>query len=155
MSFSYIYPRVGLTVDVLCFFGEELLLIRRGAEPFEGAWALPGGYVEVSDEAGQGETLRAAAARELHEETGLKVAEAELIEVGTFAAPGRDPRQRNVTVAFAVELSGEGGPERAEPTAGDDAAEARWFRLNSLPPLAFDHDEIVVRSLVSRGAPTN
>ena len=84
------------------------------------------------------ERIERCAVRELHEETGLEVAESDLSLIGVFSAPGRDPRGRTVTAAYLVRL-----PECAEATGGDDAAEARWFPLPELPPLAFDHADII------------
>ena len=110
----------------------EVLLIRRGNEPFRGCWALPGGFMEMD------ETIEHCAVRELKEETGLVVPEERIRMVGVFSRPGRDPRGRTVTVAYSVDM--EGCPVAS---SGDDAAEARWFPLGALPPLAFDHDEVI------------
>jgi 8-oxo-dGTP diphosphatase len=137
----YDYPRPALTVDVAVFRGasgaREVLLIRRGAPPFEGAWALPGGFVA------ENEPLELAALRELAEETGLDPV-APLRQVGTYGDPGRDPRGWTVSVLFAVVL-GEGQP--ADVAGGDDAAEAAWHPVGSLPPLAFDHALLVADAL--------
>lgn len=143
---SYDYPRPALTADMvaLCFHKGALkvLLIQRAAEPFKGSWALPGGFVD------QGESPQRAAARELQEETGLTFPLSELIEVGAFGEPGRDPRAWVVSVAMLglVPL------HEAEPpqlTAGDDAREARWWPLSDLAQLtlAFDHEQIIKRAL--------
>ncbi|UCM91841.1 NUDIX hydrolase [Streptomyces marincola] len=110
----------------------RVLLIERGWAPFEGRWALPGGHVDA------GETSREAAARELVEETGIRVAADALRQVGVFDAPHRDPRGRYVTVAYTATL-----PAPAQPLAGDDARAARWWSLSQLPTLAFDHDHIL------------
>jgi 8-oxo-dGTP diphosphatase len=109
----------------------DVLLIERGCEPFEGRWALPGGWVDA------GETSRAAAARELAEETGIEVDPAALRQLGVYDAPDRDPRGRYVTVAYTLIV------DRTVPTAGDDARQARWWPLNQLPSLAFDHADIL------------
>ncbi|MDX5569537.1 NUDIX hydrolase [Streptomyces sp. ID05-04B] len=109
----------------------DVLLIERGWAPFEGAWALPGGHVDV------GETSRAAAARELAEETGVDVDPSILRQLGVYDGPDRDPRGRYVTVAYVAIV------DRAVPTAGDDARAARWWPLNNLPQLAFDHADIL------------
>jgi 8-oxo-dGTP diphosphatase len=109
----------------------DVLLIERGWAPFEGKWALPGGHVDV------GETSRAAAARELAEETGIEVDPGALRQLGVYDAPGRDPRGRYVTVAYTLIV------DRMVPTAGDDARAARWWPLNGLPDLAFDHADIL------------
>lgn len=133
MPYTYEYPRPMLTADCLVINPRgEALLIRRGNEPFRGCWALPGGFMEMD------ERIERCAVRELHEETGLEVAESDLSLIGVFSAPGRDPRGRTVTAAYLVRL-----PECAEATGGDDAAEARWFPLSELPPLAFDHADII------------
>jgi 8-oxo-dGTP diphosphatase len=109
----------------------DVLLIERGWAPFEGRWALPGGHVDV------GETSRAAAARELAEETGIHVDPAALRQLGVYDAPDRDPRGRYVTVAYTLLA------DRTAPTAGTDARAARWWPLNALPDLAFDHADIL------------
>lgn len=110
----------------------EVLLIRRKNPPFQGMWAFPGGFVEDDED------LSEAAARELEEETGVVVAPEQLWPVGTYGKPGRDPRGRTVSVVFAVLLERE-----ITAVAADDAAEARWFALNALPPMAFDHGQIM------------
>lgn len=134
MSYTYKYPRPALTVDmaVLRKTGEdyELLLIRRKHDPFAGKWALPGGFVDMD------ETVEEAAARELYEETNLKNIALEQFHV--FSKVDRDPRGRTVSVVFIGALTGE-----QKIKAKDDAQEARWFPLNHLPPLAFDHDDVV------------
>lgn len=150
MPFTYRYPRPSLTVDCVIFgFDPEeadgllrVLLIQRGAEPFEGHWAIPGGFVEVSDDGEQGESLDDAARRELEEETGIEVAYLE--QLYTFGAPGRDPRGRVVSVAYLALVRR--GDFRV--TAGSDAAAAAWFSIEEalegdLGPLAFDHRKIL------------
>ena len=109
----------------------EVLLVRRGNEPYRGCWALPGGFMEMD------ETIEHCAVRELQEETGLQVAETDLHLIGIYSTPGRDPRGRTVTAAYLVRLVS------GEPKAGDDAAEVRWWPLVNLPSLAFDHAEII------------
>ncbi|MFL4953297.1 NUDIX domain-containing protein [Streptomyces sp. MMS24-I31] len=94
--------------------------------------ASPGGHVDV------GETSLAASVRELEEETGITVAADDLRQVGAFDAPGRDPRGRYVSVAYTATL-----PAPVQPTAGDDATAARWWPLDALPELAFDHADIL------------
>ncbi|MFJ1597882.1 NUDIX domain-containing protein [Streptomyces sp. NPDC088261] len=126
------FETIRLTADVVLIANGHVLLIERGWDPFEGMWALPGGHVDA------GETSLTAAARELAEETGIAVTTADLRQVGTFDAPGRDPRGRYVTVAYAATL-----PRPVQPSAGDDAAAARWWPLDALPVLAFDHAAIV------------
>jgi len=110
----------------------HVLLIERGWEPFKGQWALPGGYVDP------GETSRAAAARELAEEASVYAAPEELTQVGVFDQPHRDPRGRFVTVAYQLTVIS-GLPIKA----GDDATRAEWWPLSDLPPLAFDHADII------------
>jgi 8-oxo-dGTP diphosphatase len=117
-----------LTVDVVIPAEERVVLIRRGGEPFEGQWALPGGFVEV------GETVEAAAVREVAEETGLAVELARL--VGVYSDPGRDPRGHNVSVAFLARVLG------GELAAATDAAEVSVLDPGAVE-LAFDHRRIV------------
>jgi 8-oxo-dGTP diphosphatase len=133
--YSYEFPRPGLTVDVALVTREEpprILLIRRKAEPFAGKWALPGGFVE------ENESLIHAARRELKEETGLD--EVELEQLYAFGDPGRDPRGWTVSVVYLARSRGE-----VKTVAGDDASEVRWFPLDALPSLAFDHDAMLAR----------
>ncbi|WP_297157686.1 NUDIX hydrolase, partial [Thermogemmatispora sp.] len=120
--------------------GPELLLIRRGKPPFEGQWALPGGKVKVEE----GESVEQAAARELFEETGLRLSPKRISRgvVGIFADPGRDPRGRVISCAFRVQV-----PAGTTARAGDDAAEAAWVGLEALPKLAFDHSVMVEAAL--------
>ncbi|MFD3663965.1 NUDIX domain-containing protein [Streptomyces sp. NPDC058659] len=121
------------TADVVALTpGGTVLLIERGWEPHAGEWALAGGHCDV------GETSRAAAARELAEETGLHVDADSLRQVGVWDAPDRDPRGRYVTVAYMAVV-----PADTPIVAGDDARAARWWPLDALPPLAFDHADIV------------
>ena len=133
-TYQYDYWRPAVTVDnvVFCFDGTHLnvLLIRRGNEPFKGYWAFPGGYLD------ENETLEEAARRELKEETGLTPKF--LNEVGAFSDLDRDPRGRTISVAFASVVR----PNQAEAVAGDDAADARWFNIHEMPKLAFDHEKI-------------
>ena len=131
--YTYEYPRPMLTADCVVVNSRcEVLLIRRGNEPFRGCWALPGGFMEMD------ETIECCAVRELKEETGIVVGEDRIEMVGVFSRPGRDPRGRTVTVAYRVDLA-----EVAMPVAADDAAEVGWFALSALPPLAFDHADII------------
>ncbi|MEV8365911.1 NUDIX hydrolase [Streptomyces niveus] len=132
MTSTETFETIRLTADVVLIADNHVLLIERGWDPFEGMWALPGGHVDP------GEEVQTAAARELAEETGITVPMESLREVGTFTAPGRDPRGRYVTVAYTATL-----PERVEPTAGDDATRAVWWPLSWLPELAFDHAAII------------
>jgi len=133
MSYTYEYPRPMLTADCMVVNPRcEVLLVRRGNEPFKGCWALPGGFMEMD------ECIEHCAVRELQEETGIVVDEQAIRLIGVFSAPGRDPRGRTVTAAYAVKVA-----EGTQATAGDDAADVRWWPLAALPPLAFDHADII------------
>jgi len=144
-KYVYDWPRPMLTVDTVLFgFVDgktKVLLVKRSKEPFKGKWALPGGFVEMDEQ------LRDSAARELAEETG--VTGIELKQMHTFGKPGRDPRGRNITVAFM----GVAEKDLPDINAGDDAQEVRWFDIDALGDLAFDHNEIVkmaVRKLTAK-----
>ena len=134
-KYVYEYPRPMVTVDAAVFAWVEgkamLLLVQRRQEPFQGSWALPGGFVEIDED------LPEAAARELAEETGLK--DVPLEQLHTFGKPGRDPRGRTITVVYF----GIARQDRQQVKAADDAAQAQWFDIHNLPRMAFDHDEIV------------
>jgi 8-oxo-dGTP diphosphatase len=108
----------------------QVLLIERGVPPFAGRWALPGGFLR------EGESLEAAARRELEEETGI--ADVYLEQLYTFGDPERDPRGRVVTVAYYALIASD-----RMPRAGSDADAAHWVPLERHPPLAFDHDAIL------------
>lgn len=144
--FTYEHPRPSVTVDSVIFGwgtaeGLQVLLVRRGLEPFKDQWALPGGFVRVADGGDQGEDLEAAARRELEEETGAKVSYLE--QLCTFGAPGRDPRGRVISVAYMALVRA----HDHQVEGRDDAAEAAWFpvvkHLAGKRRLAFDHDEIL------------
>jgi len=131
--FVYEYPRPCVTVDVVVVTRERkprVLLIRRRRPPFEGQWALPGGFIDMD------ETLEASARRELREETGLTPRR--LVQLAAYGDPKRDPRGRTISVVFLAEVNAD-----AEAQAGDDAADANWFPLDKLPRLAFDHRRIL------------
>lgn len=133
--YTYPYPRPAVTADCVVIGQEadgrrQVLLIRRGHEPYKDCWAFPGGFMEMD------ETLEQCALRELKEETGLTPT-GDLIELKSFSTIDRDPRGRTITVAFLIETP------LTEAKGQDDAAEARWFPLDDLPPLAFDHQEIL------------
>ncbi len=134
MSYTYDYPRPSVTVDmIICAWVEDdrkILLIKRAAEPFKNRWALPGGFVDKNED------LIDAAHRELKEETGLHGLE--LKQLGAFGKPGRDPRGHTISIVFGAVVH-----ETIPAIAADDADDARWFSLKSLPLLAFDHDEII------------
>ena len=135
MAYTYEYPRPALTVDCVVFGLDDedlkVLLIQRGLPPFEGQWALPGGFVRV------GESPEAAARRELQEETGI--ANVYLEQLYTFGDADRDPREHVVTVAnyALVNLSDH------KVQAATDARNAAWFAIDDMPTLAFDHDRIL------------
>ncbi len=118
-----------LTVDGILIQNHSVLLIQRKHSPFQGTWALPGGFVEY------GEKTEDAMIREMFEETGLEINIHELL--GVYSDPHRDPRGHTVTVAYLVKMVG--GALRA----GDDASSAKFFKSNELPELAFDHAIIV------------
>ncbi len=124
------YPHPRLTVDAVVVQEGRVLLVRRGAPPHEGAWALPGGFVR------RGERLEDAVVRELAEETGLAGRVVGL--VGAYSRPDRDPRGHTVSVVYALEVAPGG-----RPRGGDDAAEASWHDLPRPPRLAFDHTEVL------------
>ena len=138
-TYTYDYPRPAVTTDCVIFGydGKELkvLLIERGIEPFKGRWAFPGGFLNMDEDA------LAGARRELKEETGLE--DAFIEQFHTFSEPGRDPRGRVITIAHYALV------KIQEVEGGDDAAQARWFPIGEVPPLAFDHDRIL-RMAMSR-----
>lgn len=126
-------PTIFLTVDIIIRSKrpeDSILLIKRKKEPFKDMWALPGGFVD------QGEDLPEAAKRELREETGILVES--LRQLGAFGKPDRDPRHHTVSVVYYGTVSSE-----VAAIAADDAADAGWFSIQQLPPLAFDHEEII------------
>lgn len=135
MPFTYEYARPALTVDCVVFGLDDddlkVMLIQRDLEPFAGRWALPGGFVNV------GEAVDRAARRELAEETGMQ--RVFLEQLYTFGAPGRDPREHVVSVAYyaLVRLS----DHRVQ--AATDARDAAWFAIDDVPSLAFDHQKIL------------
>lgn len=133
MEYTYKYPRPAVTADCVVITNEpqpKVLLIQRGDDPFKGAWALPGGFMNMD------ETTEDCAIRELEEETGLKVAT--VFQIGAFSKVDRDPRGRSITVAYLAIID---SPK--EVKGQDDAAKAEWFPINNLPQLAFDHNDIM------------
>ena len=133
MSYTYKYPRPAVTADCLVITKEDspkVLLIERGADPFKGCWAFPGGFLNMD------ETTEQCAIRELEEETGMKIQE--LQQIGAYSKVDRDPRGRTITVAYLAVIE-----SPCDVIGQDDAAKAQWFPLDALPKLAFDHDEIM------------
>lgn len=137
-QYCYPFPRPMVTVDLICLTEcdgrTHILLIQRGHDPFAGRWALPGGFVDES------EALEHAALRELREETGIE--STEIDQFRTYGDPGRDPRGHTITIAFIARF-----PEKARAAGSDDASDARWFPVDELPPLAFDHARIIHEAL--------
>jgi len=133
MSYSYDYPRPAVTTDVILITNDkpaQVLLIKRANNPFQALWAFPGGFVEMDED------LPIAALRELQEETGIK--DVTITQFKTYGAIHRDPRHRTITVVYYAVL------DRTIKAQGmDDAADARWFAIDDLPQLAFDHHDII------------
>ena len=132
-DYCYKYPRPSYTVDaaIISRQDQKILLILRKHDPFAGKWAFPGGFMDMD------ETPEEAVVRELEEET--HITGVALKQFKTYGALGRDPRGRTISTLFLgfVEHSTD-----VKAKGGDDAAEARWFPLNAVPGLAFDHGEI-------------
>ena len=128
--YQYKYEHPAVTTDCVIFTYEDwklkVLLVKRGGEPYKGEWALPGGFLRGD------ETAREGALRELKEETALEA---------SFSKPDRDPRERVITIAFYALVK----PSKVQ--GGDDADEAAWFPIDSLPQLAFDHADIIHAAL--------
>ena len=132
--YTYKYPHPAVTTDCVIFGydvreGLSVLLVERGGEPFKGCWAFPGGFMQMDEDADTG------ALRELREETGLETAHIE--QFGCFTDVDRDPRERVITIAYYALV------KKAGVKGGDDAADARWFPIKTVPSLAFDHDRIL------------
>ena len=137
MTYTYKYPRPAVTADCIVITREaepKVLLIQRGGEPFKGAWAFPGGFMDMD------ETTEPCAIRELEEETGLHVSD--IKQIGAYSKVDRDPRGRTITVAYLAIID-----EPIAVTGQDDAAKAEWWPVDALPPLAFDHDEIMADAM--------
>ncbi len=134
LKYHYKYPHPAVTTDCVIFGydGERLkvLLIERSREPYKGKWAFPGGFLNIDESAEDG------ALRELQEETGLT--HVKIRQFHAFSSPGRDPRERVISIAYfaLVRL------DEVRVRGGDDAARADWFRVDDMPPLAFDHEEM-------------
>ncbi len=138
MPYVYEHPHPAVAVDVAIFTNRgrtlTLLLVRRAQPPFEGDWALPGGFVGID------ESLKHAAWRELKEETGVNAAHLE--QLHAFGHPQRDPRERVISVVYyAIVVA-----DKIAVRAASDAAEAAWYDVDALPPLAFDHTRIIDRA---------
>lgn len=133
MEYTYKYPRPAVTADCVVMTKEpqpQVLLIQRGTDPYKGCWAFPGGFMNMD------ETTEQCAIRELEEETGMKVTG--LQQIGAYSKVDRDPRGRTITVAYMVIVD-----HPIAVTGQDDAAKAQWFPIDNLPPLAFDHEDIM------------
>jgi 8-oxo-dGTP diphosphatase len=140
------YPPFAVSADVVVFAEHEdqthVLLVRRAEEPFQGRWALPGGFVHVDEDLPDG------ARRELAEETGIQVDH--LRQLGAYGTPGRDPRMRVVTVVYWTEVD-----PTVEHAAADDAAEARFWPIGDVLAdpelLGFDHHRILADAVSELG----
>ena len=132
-TYTYKYPHPAVTCDCVVFRLENgviyTLLIERGNEPCKGQWAIPGGFLNMDENAEQG------ALRELEEETGLKLPHA--TQFGAYTEVGRDPRERTISIAYFTITN------EKEVKGCDDAAKAQWFNIDESPPLAFDHNEML------------
>ncbi len=137
MEYTYKYPRPAVTADCVVITKEaepKVLLIQRGADPYKGCWAFPGGFMNMD------ETTEQCAIRELEEETGLKLTT--IKQIGAYSKVDRDPRGRTITVAYLAIID-----KPAQVTGQDDAAKAEWFPLSALPELAFDHADIMADAI--------
>jgi len=137
-KFCYKYPHPAVTTDCVIFGFDgnylKILLVKRGVDPYAGCWALPGGFLKPD------ETVEECAARELREETNLQT---ELLQpFGVFSKPDRDPRERVMTIPFLALVK-----YSPNVKGGDDAREARWFDIDAMPELAFDHKEIFKKAI--------
>lgn len=135
MPFLMSYKSPNLTVDGVILRKREILLIKRGNEPFKNKWALPGGFVEY------GEKTEDAVLREILEETGLKTSIKNI--VGVYSDPDRDPRGHTVSIVYLLESCG------GSLKGGDDASDAKFFNVEDLPDLAFDHD-LIIKDVLKR-----
>ena len=133
MEYTYKYPRPAVTADCVVMTKDavpQVLLIERGADPYKGCWAFPGGFMNMD------ETTEQCAIRELEEETGIEVTD--IKQIGAYSKVDRDPRGRTITVAYLALVS-----SPIPVTGQDDAAKAQWFPIDNLPSLAFDHEDIM------------
>lgn len=141
MAYTYDYPRPAVTADCVVMTKvsvPQVLLIERGFAPYKGCWAFPGGFMNMD------ETTEQCAIRELEEETGLKVTD--LLQIGAYSKVDRDPRGRTITVAYLVLVD-----HPVAVSGQDDAVKAQWFPIDALPPLAFDHEDIM-RDAITMGS---
>lgn len=138
-KFCYKYPHPSVTTDCIIFGFDggklKVLLVKRGGEPYLGWWAFPGGFVKIDESAEDG------ALRELKEETQLSTSYME--QLHTYSSPDRDPRERVITISYLALV------KISEVKGGDDATEARWFPIDNVPHLAFDHD-VILRDALAR-----
>ena len=142
MEYTYKYPRPAVTADCVVITREaepKVLLIQRGNPPFKGAWAFPGGFMNMD------ETTEGCAIRELEEETGLKVST--IHQIGAYSKIDRDPRGRTITVAYLAIVD-----SPLDVKGQDDAANAAWFPITDLPHLAFDHYDIMHDAVILYGS---
>lgn len=137
-QFCYSHPHPAVTTDIVLFTVRDerlqALLIRRRNPPFQGNWALPGGFLDMDED------LAACAKRELEEETGIR--NVYLEQLYTFGKPGRDPRERVISVAYYALTAS----EQLTLKPSSDATEAAWFAFDELPELAFDHRDIIAKA---------
>lgn len=139
-TYTYKYPRPSVTTDCVIFGydakeGLSVLLVERGFEPYKGRWAFPGGFLNMD------ETTEEGALRELKEETEFDVEKGLLEQLGCFSDVDRDPRGRCITIAYYALV------QKGSVKGRDDAKDARWFPINKIPQLAFDHDKILHEAL--------
>ena len=133
MAYTYKYPRPAVTADCVVMTKDttpKVLLIQRGNDPFKGCWAFPGGFMDMN------ETTEQCAIRELEEETGLKVNK--VFQIGAYSQVDRDPRGRTITVAYLAIID-----HPVDVQGRNDATNAEWHSIWQLPPLAFDHADIM------------
>ena len=130
------YSNRAVAVDAVIVRDGKVLLVKRNNDPYKGYWAIPGGHLELNEEA----TERVK--KEVMEETGLIATSVELINA--YTRPTRDPQQK-ISIAYAIEVQG-------EPQPGSDASEVQWYNLNALPDLAFDHHTILVDYMKKKSA---
>lgn len=139
LQYSYKHPHPAVTTDcvIFCFDKKDLnvLLVKRGVEPYKDSWAFPGGFLRMDESAEE------CALRELKEETNLTPVHIE--QFHTFTKVDRDPRERVITIAYFALI------KKSDVIGGDDASEAQWFKVKDIPQLAFDHDFILSKALTA------